>query len=143
MLLDINGGPNHVGNFCDAPILVNTETKEVLFQSSFYYIGHFSRFVTPGSKRLGTKIRPFMIPAAPDGRIADLIEAASFVTPEGKTVVVILNRTEDDVVFELNFLRGAENDKNVKMQYSAKVSEQNSERSFICPARAIQTYIFE
>ncbi|CDF57108.1 O-Glycosyl hydrolase family 30 [Thermobrachium celere DSM 8682] len=38
------GGPNHVGNYCDAPIIVDTENDRVYYQSSYYYIGHFSRF---------------------------------------------------------------------------------------------------
>ncbi|MGN0738649.1 MAG: glucosylceramidase [Treponema sp.] len=50
MALDIDGGPNHAGNNCDAPILVNTTTKKIVYQSSFYFIGHFSRFILPAQK---------------------------------------------------------------------------------------------
>ena len=44
LLLDERGGPNHVGNYCSAPIIVDTNTQELLYQSSYYYLGHFSRF---------------------------------------------------------------------------------------------------
>jgi hypothetical protein len=52
LLLDEKGGPNHVHNLCSAPILVDTQTGELIYQNSYFYIGHFSRFITPGSRRL-------------------------------------------------------------------------------------------
>ena len=50
LLLDERGGPNHVGNYCSAPIIVNTKTQELLYQSSYFYLGHFSRFFRRGDK---------------------------------------------------------------------------------------------
>ena len=41
LILDGQGGPNHVGNFCSAPIIVDND--EILYQNSYYYIGHFSK----------------------------------------------------------------------------------------------------
>lgn len=143
MALDIEGGPNHVGNFCDAPILIDTKTKEVIFQSSFYYIGHFSRFIVPGSKRTDCVINPFMVPASPDGRMGNMIEATSFITPQGKNVLVVMNRTEDDAVFEVNFSDSEGKDKKKEKVYTSKVSDENLERVFLCPPRSIQTYIFD
>ena len=52
LLLDDTGGPNHVGNLCSAPILADTARGGLLPQSSYYYIGHFARFVRPGAQRL-------------------------------------------------------------------------------------------
>ena len=52
MLLDHTGGPNHVGNLCDAPIKYNTETGEIIYANSYYYIGHFSKFIKPGAVRV-------------------------------------------------------------------------------------------
>ncbi|MGH2331724.1 hypothetical protein [Thermoanaerobacter mathranii] len=46
------GGPNHAKNYCDAPIIVDTEKKEIFYQSSYYYIGHFSKFIKSGSKTI-------------------------------------------------------------------------------------------
>ena len=48
LILDELGGPNHVKNYCSAPIIVDTGSQEILYQSSYYYIGHFSRFIKPG-----------------------------------------------------------------------------------------------
>ncbi len=47
ILLDQNGGPNHVGNFCFAPIHADTNTGELIYTPSYYYIGHFSKFIRP------------------------------------------------------------------------------------------------
>ena len=143
MALDIEGGPNHVGNFCDAPILIDTKSKKAVFQSSFYYIGHFSRFILPGSKRADCLINPFMVPASPDGRLGNMIEATAFITPQGKTVLVIMNRTEDDAAFEVNFCDSEGKDKKAEKVYTSKVTDENFERVFVCPPRSIQTYIFD
>jgi glucosylceramidase len=55
MLLDTKGGPNHVGNYCSAPILADTANDKLLFQSSYYYMGHFSRFLKPGARSIRTE----------------------------------------------------------------------------------------
>ena len=52
LILDTQGGPNHVGNYCSAPMIVNTNTQEILYQSSYFYIGHFSRFIKQGDSVL-------------------------------------------------------------------------------------------
>ena len=52
IVLNEQGGPNHVGNYCDAPIIVDTKTKEVHYNSSFFYIGHFSKYIKPGAVRI-------------------------------------------------------------------------------------------
>jgi len=54
ILLDETGGPNHVGNLCFAPVHGNTQTGELTFTNSFYYIGHFSKFIRPGAKRISS-----------------------------------------------------------------------------------------
>ena len=48
--MDENGGPNYVGNYCSAPIIGDTNTQEILYQSSYYYLGHFSRFIKRGDR---------------------------------------------------------------------------------------------
>jgi glucosylceramidase len=89
IVLDQRGGPNHVGNFCDAPVIVDTNTKEVRYGPSFYYIGHFSKYVKPGAVRI-----------ASDGGPAAL-ESAAFANPDGSLAVVVLNRTDAAVAFTL------------------------------------------
>jgi glucosylceramidase len=86
IVLDARGGPNHVGNFCDAPVIVDTATGEVRYQSGFYYIGHFSRFVRVGAERIASE-------GAPAG-----LNAIAFRNPDGGVVVVVLNETDDPVI---------------------------------------------
>ena len=52
LILNTQGGPNHVGNYCSAPMIIDTNTQEILYQSTYYYIGHFSRFIKQGDSIL-------------------------------------------------------------------------------------------
>lgn len=52
LVLDEKGGPNYAGNFCEEPILVDTKNNKLIYNVSYYYIGHFSRFIKPGAKRI-------------------------------------------------------------------------------------------
>src|SRR5260370_24782001 len=52
ILLDEMGGPNHVKNFCFAPVHADTKTGQLIYTNSYFYIGHFSKFVRPGAKRI-------------------------------------------------------------------------------------------
>ena len=81
LALDLQGGPNHVGNFCSAPILLDPAGDALLRQSSYYYLGHFARFARPGARRLPC--------TCPD----PALEATAFANPDGSVAVVVLNRT--------------------------------------------------
>ena len=89
ILLDETGGPNHVGNFCFAPIHADTRTGQLIYTNSYYYIGHFSKFVKRGAKRI----------AASSSR-SDL-QSTAFLNPDGSIAVVVLNRTENTFNFKL------------------------------------------
>ena len=54
ILLDSRGGPNHVGNFCDSPVMADLEAGQLMYNLSYQYIRHFSRYIAPGAVRLGT-----------------------------------------------------------------------------------------
>ena len=67
VLLDEKGGPNHVGNFCFAPIHADTRTGELTYTNSYYYIGHFSKFVRPGAEASPARLaeaRCFRLPSS-------------------------------------------------------------------------------
>ena len=87
LLLDENGGPNHVGNLCDAPIMVDTKNDKIYVHDSYYYIGHFSKYVKKGAKRIGCS------------KWGTEIETVSFKNPDGTIVSVVLNRTGEDIDF--------------------------------------------
>jgi glucosylceramidase len=81
ILLDQTGGPNHVGNFCMAPIHADTRTGTLIYTNSYYYIGHFSKFIRPGAKRIAV---------APS---RSMLLATGFVNPDGKIALVVMNPT--------------------------------------------------
>ena len=89
MILDHTGGPNHVGNFCDAPIIADPNTDTVYYQTSYYYIGHFSKFILPGARRIAS------------GSTNKSLETAAFQNADGSIVVVVLNRSDKDQDFKL------------------------------------------
>jgi glucosylceramidase len=52
VVLDRDGGPNHVGNFCGAPIMVDTATKEIHVTPLFHVMVQISRTIRPGDRVL-------------------------------------------------------------------------------------------
>lgn len=82
LLLDAKGGPNHVGNFCAAPVMSTESGEDFEKRLSYYYIGHFSRYIQKGAY------------AVAHSRSMNEVEAGSFVNPDGSVVLVLLNRQE-------------------------------------------------
>ncbi len=87
ILLDETGGPNHVGNFCYAPVHGIAESGAVVYTNAYYYIGHFSKFIKPGAKR---------IIASPSR--SQLLSTA-FKNPDGSVVVVVMNQSDADTPY--------------------------------------------
>ena len=84
-----------------------------------------------------------MVPAAFDGKMGNTMECTVFKTPENQLVLVVMNRTEADMIFELKLDDLGIKDKKEKSVYTSKVTEENQQNSFVCPPRAIQTYVFD
>lgn len=55
LLLSAEGGPNHLGNLCDAPLLATPNYDGVTVQPYLYAIGHFSKFFVPGTQVVRAK----------------------------------------------------------------------------------------
>ncbi|MCV9929890.1 glycosyl hydrolase [Flavobacterium sp. LS1R49] len=89
ILLDQNGGPNHVGNFCFAPIHANTNTGELIYTPSYYYIGHFSKFIELNAKRVSTAVS------------RSSLLSTSFLNTNGKMVTIVMNHTDKSVIYNL------------------------------------------
>lgn len=81
MALDLNGGPTYVGNYVDAPIMVNATADEFYKQPMFYALGHFSKFIPSGSIRVDTVTGYFVS-----------VEVLAVKRPDDAIVVVILNK---------------------------------------------------
>ena len=91
LVLDETGGPNHVGNLCSAPIIADTRHDKLIFQSSYYYLGHFSRFIRPGAQRILCATN------------RDDLEATAFANTDRSLAIVVLNRTETERHYVLSF----------------------------------------
>ncbi|HEU4765765.1 MAG TPA: glycoside hydrolase family 30 protein [Pyrinomonadaceae bacterium] len=89
ILLDETGGPNHVQNFCFAPVHADTRTGELIYTNSYYYIGHFSKFVLPGAKRIASS--PTRSP----------LLSTAFLNPDGKIATVVMNKTDQKISYFL------------------------------------------
>ena len=95
ILLDENGGPNHVGNFCFAPVHANTVTGEIIYTPSYYYIGHFSKYVRPKAKRVNSA-----------SSRSQLITTA-FLNEDGKLAVIVMNESDKKITYNLCIKKNA------------------------------------
>ena len=91
VLLDGQGGPNHVGNFCNAPLRTDAACRKLVVQPSWRFIAHFSRFLRPGAVRLGCS------------RWTSDIEAVAARNADGSFAAVLLNRTDRPLRPHLRF----------------------------------------
>lgn len=89
LILDNNGGPNHKKNYCNSPIMLNKEKTDYIRMLSFYYIKHFSNLIMPGAKRIAFS------------KYTDKIEVTSFINPDDSIVVVLLNRNNFNMEYNL------------------------------------------
>ena len=91
LFLDDVGGPNHVNNLCSAPIHVKVFPEEIYKNVSYYYIGHFSKYIMPGALQI-------------DAKSTDEVYYVAFKNPDQTVVVVIQNEKEEDFKIEVNGL---------------------------------------
>lgn len=95
ILLDETGGPNHVQNFCYAPVIADTKSGQLHYMTSFYYLGHFSKFVRPGAKRIVATTA------------SDKLLTTAFINPDGKIAVIVMNKSDESMEFNLCLNRKA------------------------------------
>ena len=82
IILDQNGGPNHLGNYCFAPIHCDTLSGGVHKTPTYYYIGHFSKFIRPGATRIVCS------------STMDRLQTTAFRNASGSVALVVMNSTE-------------------------------------------------
>ena len=108
LYLDKDGGPNWVGNMCDAPIMI-IDSDEYIKQYSYYGIKHLSHFIKAGMERIEIKIDS-----------TELIYTA--FANEKEIIIVILNQNEKEYVINLK-----ENYKILPRSLTTLVLENNNE----------------
>lgn len=89
LLLNEDGGPRYVSVPCESPILADVVDDTVHYLSSYYYIGHFSKFIKMGAYRIAVSSD------------TSYLETTAFRNPNGEIVVVVLNRSNNDIRFKL------------------------------------------
>jgi glucosylceramidase len=89
ILLDETGGPNHVQNFCFAPVHGDTRDGSLHYMNSYYYIGHFSKFIQPGAKRIAVSSNRAQL------------QATGFKNPDGSKVVIVMNAGDTQVDYRM------------------------------------------
>jgi glucosylceramidase len=89
ILLDETGGPNHVGNFCFAPVHADTRTGELIYTPAYFYLGHFSKFIRPNAKRVNTTSS------------RSQLLSVTFKNEDGKMVTVVMNPGDQPITYNL------------------------------------------
>jgi glucosylceramidase len=112
VVLDSQGGPNHVGNFCGAPIMIDTETGKIYYTPIYYVLAQFSRTIRPGDTAVQTNMSLATL-------AEDDLHASAAVDDSGLLSVQVLNTTKQPV------------------EYSLQIGDQFADVTI--PANAIQT----
>ena len=89
ILLDERGGPNHVGNFCFAPVHADTKAGTLIFTPIYYYLGHFSKFIRPEAVRLSTAVS------------RSQLLSTSYENKDGNMVTIVMNQSDQNIEYKL------------------------------------------
>ena len=89
LILNHKGGPNHKLNYCNSPIMLNKDSSNYIKNPTYYYIGHFSKFINPGAKRLAFS------------RYTDNIEVTSFMNTDNSICVILFNKNNFNKEYNL------------------------------------------
>jgi glucosylceramidase len=84
IVLDRNGGPNHVGNFCGAPIMIDTDTGSIYYTPIYHILAQLSRTIRPGDRAVQTTL------SLPDVD-CDLIHACATINQDNLLSIQVLN----------------------------------------------------
>ena len=94
VILDQRGGPNHVGNFCGAPIMIDLDSKHIYYTPIYYILAQFSRTIRPGDKAVKTE-------KILEGLDKDALHACATINDDNLLTVQLLNTTKKPLEFSL------------------------------------------
>ena len=144
ILLDSMGGPNHVGNFCDAAIIADVDDKDgspdpaLYFHPQYFYMGHFSKFLPSGGK--STRVRSDVSGVTP--MAADETCSWPYGTCNGDNLYVTSWRVRDQSDSRESItsvvMNCGSNDKDLSLNIAGVEGTVYN----TVPAHSIQTYIF-
>lgn len=76
---------------CYAPIMYDREQDKLKMLPMYYYIGHFSKYVMRGAKRIATT------------KYTDDLSVCAFINPDEECVAIIMNRSDEEKDAVLRF----------------------------------------
>lgn len=85
IFLDETGGPNHVENFGDAPLMYDTVNKKIIKKNLFECYKHFSCYIMPGAVNITSS------------RFCQELDVAAFENPDGTLAAVIYNSSSEEI----------------------------------------------
>ncbi len=94
IVLDRHGGPNHAGNFCGAPIMIDTTTQQVYYTPLYHVLAQFSRTIRPGDKAVRTE-------RTLGGLDPDALHASATINGDALLSVQLLNTTKEAIAYKL------------------------------------------
>jgi O-Glycosyl hydrolase len=83
LILDQDGGPNHVKNYCDAPYIYDINKQSLKEQNTLKYLWHFSHFIDAGARKIGFS------------RYTDDIEVTALENLDGTLVMIAMNQKSE------------------------------------------------
>ncbi len=94
VVLDHNGGPNHVGNYCGAPIMINTETGQIYYTPIYYILAQFSKTIRPGDRAVQTSM---ILDGPEDGALY----ACATISKDNLLSVQVLNTSSEKIIYNI------------------------------------------
>ncbi|MDH3655979.1 MAG: hypothetical protein OEN21_17075 [Myxococcales bacterium] len=94
IVLDKRGGPNHVGNYCGAPIMIDVEAGHVCYTPIFYVLAQLSRTIRPGDRAVQASKHL-------DDPEDDALHASATINSANLVSVQILNTTKHPIRYSL------------------------------------------
>ncbi|MCP4995509.1 MAG: glycoside hydrolase family 30 protein [Gammaproteobacteria bacterium] len=94
IVLDARGGPNHVGNFCGAPIMIDVSSGYVYYTPIYYILAQFSKTIRPGD-------RAVQADAELESSLQDAVYASASINSDNLLSVQVLNTSKQAVDYSL------------------------------------------
>jgi glucosylceramidase len=104
IVLDKDGGPNHVGNYCGAPIMIDTKTQQVYYTPIYYILAQFSQTIRPKDKVLQVDTLLGDIPEdalLKDDLSQDTLHACATINQKNMISVQILNTSKQPIEYSI------------------------------------------
>ncbi|MDZ7723057.1 MAG: glycoside hydrolase family 30 protein [candidate division KSB1 bacterium] len=89
LILNDQGGPNHVQNWCIAPVIARPESNQVYYTPLYYVLAHFSRYMRPDARRISAQCSH------------DDLMVTACINPDQRMAVQVFNPSESPVPFQV------------------------------------------